>query len=194
MGGYFLYHRQGQVIDCREGDAQMSSVWQKTKFWLGFGTEEEFPSGGYMEQDPDMRLVPQAPESQQPLSNDTGSVRPIPSTESPEPEAQGEQARTSFVRPIPSTSAKPSVVTPMSFDDAKDVGDCFRGGQAVIVNLQHSSREVARRLIDFSSGLCYGLDGRMERVADQVYLLTPSNVEVSAEERRRMEESDFQNS
>ena len=60
------------------------------------------------------------------------------------------------------------------------------------MNLQHSSRDVARRLIDFSSGLCYGLDGRMERVADHVYLLTPSNVEVSAEERRRMEESDYQ--
>ena len=172
----------------------MSSVWQRTKFWLGFGTEEEFPSGGYMEQDPDMRLVAPVPDSPHTLGSDTGSVRPIPSVEQPEGEAQGDQTRTSFVRPIPSTSAKPSVVTPTSFDDAKDVGDCFRGGQAVIVNLQHGSRDVARRLIDFSSGLCYGLDGRMERVADHVYLLTPSNVEVSAEERRRMEESDYQNS
>ena len=171
----------------------MSSVWQKTKFWLGFGTEEEFPSGGYMEQEPDMRLVAPTPEDQYSPGGDTGSVRPIPSSETSEGEAKADQPHTGFVRPIPSVSSKPSVVTPTSFDDAKDVGDCFRGGQAVIVNLQHGSREVARRLIDFSSGLCYGLDGRMERVADHVYLLTPSNVEVSAEERRRMEQTDYQN-
>lgn len=172
----------------------MSSVWQKTKFWLGFGTEEEFAPGGYPEQDSDMRLVPQGPQEGRPPGADVGSVRPIPPTEASEAEGTAEQPRTSFVRPIPSTSSKPSVVSPISFDDAKDVGDCFRGGQAVIVNLQHSSREVARRLIDFSSGLCYGLDGRMERVADHVYLLTPTNVEVSVEERRRMEQADYQKS
>ncbi len=171
----------------------MSSVWQKTKFWLGFGTEEEFPPGGYQEQDSDMRLVSQGPEAGYAPGAEVGSVRPIPPTEPSDVGGTSEHPRTSFVRPIPSTSSKPSVVSPMSFDDAKDVGDCFRGGQAVIVNLQHSSREVARRLIDFSSGLCYGLDGRMERVADHVYLLTPTNVEVSAEERRRMEQADYQN-
>ena len=171
----------------------MSSVWQKTKFWLGFGTEEEFSPEGYMEQDSDMRLVSQSSGDEYSPGAEGGSVRPIPATDSPDGEATAEQPRTSFVRPIPSTSSKPSVVSPISFDDAKDVGDCFRGGQAVIVNLQHSSREVARRLIDFSSGLCYGLDGRMERVADHVYLLTPTNVEVSAEDRRRMEQADYQN-
>ncbi len=171
----------------------MSSVWQKTKFWLGFGTEEEFAPGGYAEQESDMRLVSQTPDEEYQMGPETGSVRPVPAGDHPAGEGTAEQPRTSFVRPIPSTSSKPSVVTPMSFDDAKDVADCFRGGQAVIVNLQHSSREVARRLIDFSSGLCYGLDGRMERVADHVYLLTPTNVEVSAEERRRMEQADYQN-
>lgn len=173
----------------------MSSVWQKTKFWLGFGTEEEFPSvGSHMEQDPDMRLVPSMPEAQSSMGMDTGAVRPIPPAEPSEVEGQADQARTSFVRPIPSTSSKPSVVTPVSFDDAKDVGDCFRDGQPVIVNLQLGSREVARRLIDFASGLCYGLGGRMEKVAEDVFLLTPSDVEVSAEERRRMREADYQNS
>ncbi|WP_420638266.1 cell division protein SepF [Candidatus Poriferisocius sp.] len=168
-------------------------MWQKTKFWLGFGTEEEFAPSGYMEPDADMRLVSRMPEEPTVMGPDIGSVRPIPSTGPSEPEPPAEQPRNSFVRPIPSAASKPSVVTPMSFDDAKDVGDCFRGGQAVIVNLQHGSRDVARRLIDFSSGLCYGLDGRMERVADHVYLLTPSDVEVSAEERRRMEQADYQN-
>ena len=170
----------------------MSSVWQKTKFWLGFGTEEEFAQAGYAEQDSDMRLVSQVPDEDDVRGAAMGSVRPVPSTGLSAADATSEQPRPSFVRPIPATSSKPSVVSPLSFDDAKDVGDCLRGSQAVIVNLQHSSREVARRLIDFASGLCYGLDGRMERVADHVYLLTPSNVEVSAEDRRRMEQADYQ--
>ena len=58
----------------------------------------------------------------------------------------------------------------------------------MIVNLQGVDRELSRRLIDFSSGLTYGLGGAMERVAEQVFLLTPSTVEVSAEEKRRLQE------
>ncbi|TMA59800.1 MAG: cell division protein SepF [Deltaproteobacteria bacterium] len=57
-----------------------------------------------------------------------------------------------------------------------------------MVNLQNVDRDLARRIIDFSSGLAYGLGGQMDRVADQVFLLTPSNVEVSAEEKRRLQE------
>ena len=171
----------------------MPSVWQKTKFWLGFGTEEEFGPQGHLDQDSDMRLVPRSPDDEYAMGADVGSVRPIPAADQSDMEPSAEQSRTSFVRPIPSPSSNPTVASPISFDDAKDVGDWFRSGQAVIVNLQHCSREVARRLIDFSSGLCYGLDGRMERVADHVFLLTPTNVEVSAEERRRMEQVDYQN-
>ena len=61
----------------------------------------------------------------------------------------------------------------------------------VIVNLQNVDRDLSRRIIDFASGLCYGIGGQMERVAHQVFLLTPSNVEVSAEERRRLQEHGY---
>ncbi len=95
----------------------------------------------------------------------------------------------SAVRPLPATAkAKPHVVQPHSFTEAQDVADRFKGNQPVIINLQGADRDLARRLIDFASGLCYGLGGQMERVADQVYLLTPSDVEVSDEERRRLQE------
>jgi cell division inhibitor SepF len=95
----------------------------------------------------------------------------------------------SAVRPIPAVAkAKPHVVSPSSFTEAQDVADRFKGSQPVIINLQGADRDLARRLIDFASGLCYGLGGQMERVADQVYLLTPSDVEVSDEERRRLQE------
>ena len=62
----------------------------------------------------------------------------------------------------------------------------YSGNQPVIMNLQDADRELSRRLIDFASGLCYGLGGQMERLANQVYLLTPDGVEVSPEDRRRL--------
>ena len=61
----------------------------------------------------------------------------------------------------------------------------------VIVNLQNVDRDLSRRIIDFASGLCYGVGGQMERVANNVFLLTPANVEVSADDRRRLEERGY---
>ncbi len=69
----------------------------------------------------------------------------------------------------------------------------FKADIPVIVNLQAIEPEAAKRLIDFSAGLTFGLDGRIQRVADKVFLLTPRNVEVSAEERRRLQERGFFN-
>jgi cell division inhibitor SepF len=80
------------------------------------------------------------------------------------------------------------VVVPVGFNDAQEIGDKLKDNQPVIVNLQGIDRDLSRRLIDFSSGLTYGLGGAMERVAEQVFLLTPSNVEVSPEEKRRLQE------
>ena len=97
--------------------------------------------------------------------------------------------RPSVVRPItPVQSAKVHVVAPTRFPDAQEIGDRFKSTQPVIVNLQGADRELSRRMIDFCSGVTYALGGSMDKVADQVFLLTPSNVEVSAEEKRRLQE------
>jgi cell division inhibitor SepF len=94
------------------------------------------------------------------------------------------------VRPIitPIQNAKVHVVAPAKFSDAQEVGDRFKNGQPVILNLQNADRELARRMIDFCSGVTYALGGAMEKAADNVFLLTPTNVEVSAEEKRRLQE------
>ena len=108
------------------------------------------------------------------------------------PSGMGVRPRPQVVRPIAVTpNAKPHVVTPTSFNQAQEVADKYRGSQPVIMNLQAADRDLSRRLIDFASGLCYGLGGQMERVANQVYLLTPTNVEVSPEERRRLHERGY---
>ncbi|HVF32702.1 MAG TPA: cell division protein SepF [Acidimicrobiales bacterium] len=83
--------------------------------------------------------------------------------------------RSSVVRPItPVQSSKPHTVTPKSFQEAQEIADRLKAGVPVIVNLQAADRDLMRRIIDFSSGLTYGIGGEMERTADRVYLLTPT--------------------
>ena len=84
-------------------------------------------------------------------------------------------------------------VAPKNFNDVQDVADKFKDAIPVILNLQNTDTDLAKRLIDFSSGLTYALDGGMQRIADKVFLLTPRNVEVSAEERARLVEKGFFN-
>ena len=85
------------------------------------------------------------------------------------------------------------LVIPKSFNDAQQIADQFKDAIPVILNLQGTDTDLAKRLIDFASGLTYALDGGMQRIADKVFLLTPRNVEVSAEERARLIEKGFFN-
>jgi cell division inhibitor SepF len=85
------------------------------------------------------------------------------------------------------------LVIPKSFNDAQQIADQYKDQIPVILNLQGIDTDLSKRLIDFSSGLTYALDGGMQRIADKVFLLTPRNVEVSAEERARLIEKGFFN-
>jgi cell division inhibitor SepF len=134
---------------------------------------------GLVDEPEDDEGVGMAPRAADPGPN----VRPMSRDESaPSP-------RPSVVRTMPSasTAARVHVVEPRGFNDAQEVGDRLKANQPVILNLQGLDRDLQRRLIDFSSGLAYALGGSMSRVADQVFLLTPSNVEVSQEEKERLQ-------
>ena len=85
------------------------------------------------------------------------------------------------------------LVVPKSFNDAQQVADRFKDSIPVILNLQGIDTDLSKRLIDFASGLTYALDGGMQRIADKVFMLTPRNVEISAEERARLIEKGFFN-
>lgn len=177
----------------------MATMWRKAMVYLGLAPEDEYDDydasydDGYDEPPlPPSRPAP--PEHVEPTS--IGAVRPIRTSEPPPssvmPSSNVGTPRPQVVRPIPvASNAKPQVVTPGSFNAAQELADTFKGNQPVIMNLQGADRDLARRLIDFASGLCYGVGGQMEKVANHVYLLTPTNVEVSAEERRRLQERGF---
>ena len=92
-----------------------------------------------------------------------------------------------------SASVRVHLVVPRNFDDAKSIADKYKDAVPVILNLQGTDPDLSKRLIDFSSGLTYALNGGMQRIADKVFLLTPRNVEVSAEERARLVERGFFN-
>jgi cell division inhibitor SepF len=85
------------------------------------------------------------------------------------------------------------LVIPKSFNDAQQVADRFKDAIPVVLNLQGTDADLAKRLIDFASGLTYALDGGMQRIADKVFMLTPRNVQISAEERAQLIEKGFFN-
>lgn len=166
------------------------SFWKRTMDYLGLGpddayddydVEEEYEPAPRRRSDVDMR-TPRRPDD----TGGEGVVRTLPSRPTfPSRDFDPSQARRdrddSGVQPRPQRNgggraagnAEPATVKPRRFDQAQEVADKFKEGNPVIMNLEGSDREVARRLIDFASGLCYGLDGSMEKVANGVYLLKP---------------------
>ncbi|MEZ5073624.1 MAG: cell division protein SepF [Solirubrobacterales bacterium] len=108
---------------------------------------------------------------------------------------EGPPRRRRNLRPVTDSGADVQVhfVTPRNFNDAQEVADRFKRSVPVILNLQSTSADLSKRLIDFSSGLTYALDGGMQKIADKTFMLTPANVEVSAEEKARLVEKGFFN-
>jgi cell division inhibitor SepF len=102
---------------------------------------------------------------------------------------------TTVLRPVSRANGDVRVhlVIPKSFNDAQQIADRFKDSIPVILNLQGVDTDLSKRLIDFASGLTYALDGGMQRIADKVFMLTPRNVEISAEERARLIEKGFFN-
>jgi cell division inhibitor SepF len=85
----------------------------------------------------------------------------------------------------PAPQVKIHTVEPRSYSEAQGIADKFKAGQPVIMNLTMTDTDLAKRLIDFASGLTYGLDGGLQKVSEKVFMLSPRNVAVSAQDRVR---------
>ena len=122
-----------------------------------------------------VRTMPQRPSfpSREP---ELTARRPVPAPDdsSVQPRPINGPRQGSATRVIPGPSSNdPYTVRARRFDSAQELADKFKEGLPVIMNLEAADREVSRRLIDFASGLCYALNGSMEKVATGVYLLKP---------------------
>jgi cell division inhibitor SepF len=82
---------------------------------------------------------------------------------------------------------------PRTYNEARTIGEHFREGVPVIMNLTEMEDADAKRLVDFAAGLIFGLRGNMERVTQKVFLLSPANVDVTAEDKARIAEGGFFN-
>ena len=186
----------------------MATMWRKAMLYLGLGPDDEYDDYDAAPDErpaaPREQAAParQAPARPAPPSTAT-RTRPSPqqqtpafSTPPPEPSeppavrtlpVPGDAEPKPRVRAVPRTPVKaPHVVEPTSFNQAQEVADKYKANLPVAMDLYDADRDLSRRLIDFSSGLCYGLGGKMEKVANHVYLLTPSGVEVTADELRKL--------
>jgi cell division inhibitor SepF len=90
---------------------------------------------------------------------------------------------------------RPQITTlhPTSYSEARAIGEHFRDGNPVIMNLTEMDEPDAKRLVDFAAGLAFGMRGSMERVTNRVFLLSPANIQVSAEDKARIAEGGFFN-
>jgi cell division inhibitor SepF len=86
-----------------------------------------------------------------------------------------------------------TTIHPRTYNEAKQIGESFRESTPVIMNLSDMDDSDAKRLVDFAAGLVFGLRGTIERVTNKVFLLSPANVTVTAEDKARMAESGFFN-
>jgi cell division inhibitor SepF len=153
----------------------MAAVWKKTLSYLGLVEDDE----EFVDDMPEVEPAPVRRMRPQPVREMSSQGRGVVHTMAPS-------------RPVAASSAIHKS-EPKRFNEARDVADRFKEGTAVIMNLQGTEDAIARRLVDFASGLVYGLDGKIELVANRVYLMTPANVEVSAEERERIAGGAFYN-
>ncbi|HSL63929.1 MAG TPA: cell division protein SepF [Gaiellaceae bacterium] len=184
-----------------------ADVWNRTLVYFGIAEEEDdWDEDGYVTEEELERSYRERPNVRRlaprraargaefddwtdPSDGETAAVEHTAALRAAERARAREQERPRLrsVDAAPSTaSVRVHLVIPRSFNDAQQVADKFKDGIPVILNLQSSDAELSKRLIDFASGLTYALNGGMQRVADKVFLLTPRNVEVSAEERARI--------
>ncbi len=195
----------------------MAGMVRKGMSWLGLGPEDsadryddeydEYEDEDYEDEDevevaqtakPTLRRRPSAvaaaPPSNSWEDNDTAGVTVLAANgvsravAAPVTDGPGR----AVVRPLPRQSTStPRVLAPTSFNDAQDIGLHVKKGRPVVVNLKAVDTELGQRLLDFASGVAFGVSGRVEKVGSRTYLLCPAGVDVSSEDRELLKRGDF---
>ncbi len=175
----------------------LRDTWHRTLVYFGLAEEDDYPT--------EERPLPEPEEELEDRYRERPNVRRLERKRGRRDDfddifaddSPPARSRTTTLRPVTGNGRGGDVtvhlVIPKSFNDAQQIADQFKDAVPVIINLQGTDTELSKRLIDFASGLTYALEGGMQRIADKVFLLTPRNVEVSAEERARLIEKGFFN-
>jgi cell division inhibitor SepF len=183
----------------------LGDLWNRTLVYFGIAEEdddwddeyglaaEESLEQSYRERPNVRRLTPRRRMQDFDDWTESEAEAPVVTRAAAAASARGARARPArpHIEAVPNVSSgsgsvKVHLVLPRSFNDAQQIADRFKQSIPVILNLQNADTELSKRLIDFASGLTYALNGGMQRVADKVFLLTPRNVELSAEQRAQV--------
>ncbi|MCK4777283.1 MAG: cell division protein SepF [Actinomycetia bacterium] len=149
----------------------MKDLWQKALNFIGFYIEEEVEG--------EDREIEETFDIDEKAFN-TRKIR-----------KSKREERKNNLRSIVSPQSEVNFIEPRIFNDAQKIADKFRKNIPTIINLQKTKKEDSKRIIDFVSGLVYGLDGMITPIASKVFLLTPKNVQIKPEEKRRLQEKFF---
>jgi cell division inhibitor SepF len=175
----------------------LRDTWHRTLVYFGLAEEEDPRYEPVREPEPEAELEDRYRDRPNVRRLQRRRRDEIDDIFADEPRGRGRETR--VLRPVGGNGRAGAgdiqvhLVIPKSFNDAQQIADQFKDSIPVILNLQGIETDLSKRLIDFASGLTYALDGGMQRIADKVFLLTPRNVEVSAEERARLIEKGFFN-
>jgi cell division inhibitor SepF len=169
----------------------VASVWQKSLMYLGLVDEEQLDD----EVHPPRHIAP-TDRRNEPAATDQQSEQGLPGRRVEPPsssahrlsESNGPLRSNPAVRPVARTQSRCDVVEVFEFDDAKLLADRIRDRTPVLLNLRETDPEMVRRVIDFSTGLTYALDGSMRKIADGVILVLPPRVSLGREEELRLSE------
>lgn len=171
----------------------LGESWHKVAVYFGIADDEEYDEEETLAPHEELERSYQERPNVRKLNSHGRGRNDYDDIFSDEPPRRTSAPAVRAVEPVRTPRVQVHLVVPKNFNDAQQVADKFKVDVPVIVNLQGSETDLAKRLIDFCSGLTYALDGGMQRVGDKIFLLTPRNVEVSAEERARLIEKGFFN-
>ncbi|OON77624.1 cell division protein SepF [Streptomyces tsukubensis] len=146
--------------------------------------------------EPGRATQPPAPREPVPLPAESGRPARIAPVASITPERQSMEKNAPVIMPKVVSEREPYRITtlhPRTYNEARTIGEHFREGTPVIMNLTEMDDTDAKRLVDFAAGLVFGLHGSIERVTQKVFLLSPANVDVTAEDKARIAEGGFFN-
>ncbi len=175
----------------------MPGTMRKLGLYLGLVEDDEHDAYDHYDEDEEAYEEPQAVRRYQPSAAAAGPTTAATRRSFDTRPSVGAVALDTAPRPqavhAPEGLDRITTLHPHSYNDARAIGEHFRAGTPVIMNLSEMDDADAKRLVDFAAGLIFGLHGRIERITNKVFLLSPEHVEVTAEDKARIAEAGFFN-
>jgi cell division inhibitor SepF len=166
----------------------MADTLKKAAVWLGLVSDNNYAQSEYGADDVTQEVPREVERAQAPVPAGAQQAAAVPAAPVPAAATVTELESRRPVAPAPRTAdlSRIITVTPRTYNEARTIGEHFRDGVPVIMNLGEMENADAKRLVDFAAGLIFGLHGSIDRITSKVFLLSPPNINVTAEDKERL--------